>query len=159
MGSPTREAALKVASGDMGVEAEAPETLFDLFAVDDDEAENGKWFSFGKNIRIKIRRHKSEKSIKVRERLDAPYAQASRKMSDLPKKIQDEITYKHLAEGIIADWEGVYDVNGNEIPYSPEAAYKFLSHPKLREFRDKVADLSVDLSNFISKQETEEEGN
>jgi hypothetical protein len=153
MGSPTEELAKA------GVETDAPETLFDLFAVDDDEAEHGKWFSFGKNIRIKIRRHKSEKSIKVREKLDAPYAQASRKLSDLPKKIQDEITYRHLAEGIIADWEGVYGVDGKEVPYSADAAYKFLSHPKLREFRDKIADLSVDLSNFISKKEEAEEGN
>jgi hypothetical protein len=136
---------------------EGKESLFDMFGTDAESAEEGKWFSFGKAIKIKVRRYKSKKSRKVREMLEAPYKRSMRSGGVLAESIQEEITNEHIAIGIIADWKGVTDKEGKELPYTKENALALVE--QLPEFRDAIADLSVGLNNFIDEEEEDISGN
>lgn len=137
----------------------AHESLYDLFAVNNNEAEDGKWFQMGREIWLKIRRFKSKKSVKVRTALEAPYARVNRRGTQLPEDVQEEITAHHLAEGIVADWKGIYDKSGQPVPYTKENAFAFISDPLLREFRDRIAEISIDINNYIDDKEVDEEKN
>lgn len=133
------------------------ETLFDIFGVNESVAEDGKWFKFGKSIEIKIRRFKSKKSRDVRSALEAPYKRAMKFSSALPDDIAEDITTEHIAVGIIVDWKGVTDKDGNAVPYSKSAAMQFLK--ALPELRDAVAEISLSLDNFREEEKEEIEGN
>lgn len=132
------------------------QSLFDLFATSENEAEDGKWFKFGTTMEIKIRRYKSKKAKKVREALEAPY-KGAKFGAKIPQEILDEITDQHIATGIIADWKGVPDEQGNDIPFSHAASLAMIK--ALPEFRDAVAELSVDLDNFRQEGKEAIEGN
>lgn len=129
------------------------ENIFDLFGANETDAENGKWFKFGKKMEVRIRRFKSKKSRKVREQLEAPYKRAVKFGASLPEDVQEEIGILHVARGLIVDWKGVLNKDKEEIPYSVEAAEKMCR--LLPEFRDAVADISLSLDNF--REETKEE--
>ena len=62
----------------------------------------------------------------------------------------DEIMIKTLAETILIDWENV-EVAGKPYKYSVENAVKLLSDPRLRDFRDRVAQEAAKFSNFRLK--------
>lgn len=132
-------------------------SVYDLFGSSEDAAEGGKWFDFGSTIKVKIRRFKSKKSRKVRENLEAPYKRVSKFGSALPDDVQEEISTRHIAEGIVADWKGITDKEGNTIPYSKEAATKLFT--ELPEFRDAVAEISLGLDNFRDGEKEDVEGN
>jgi hypothetical protein len=122
------------------------ESLYDLFATSESAAEDGKWFKFGKTIEVKIRRFKSKKSKKVREDLEAPYKRATKFGSSLPDDVSETIATEHIATGIIVDWKGVTDKQGNALKYSPAAAIELLN--ALPEFKDAVAEISLSLDNY-----------
>ena len=132
-------------------------SIFDMFGSSEDAAENGKWFDFGPSMKVKIRRFKSKKSRKVREELEAPYKRVAQFGAVLPDDVQDSIGTAHVAHGLIADWKGVLNKDGTEIPYSKDAALDLCS--RLPEFRDAIANISVSLDNFREEQKTEIEGN
>lgn len=131
--------------------------LYDIFAASEDLTENGKWFEFGDTIKIKIRRFKSKKSRKVREQLEAPYKRAMRVGGTISEEDNIRITNRQVAEGIIADWQGVTDRSGNILPYSPAAALKLME--ELPEFRDSVVEISLSLESFREEDKTAIEGN
>ncbi len=132
-------------------------SVYDLFGASENAAENGKWFDFGPDLKVKIRRFKSKKSRKVRENLEAPYKRVSKFGTTLPDDVQDEISTRHIAEGIVVDWKGVLDKEGKEIPYSVAAAVKLFTD--LPEFRDAVAEISLGLDNYRDGEKEEIEGN
>lgn len=133
------------------------ESLFAIFGSNESDAEDGKWFPFGKTISVKIRRFKSKKSKKVREALEAPYTRAAKFTTKIPEDIQESITKQHIAEGIIVDWKGVTDKNGNELPYSKKNALDLIS--QLPEFADAVASVSLDLDNYREEVKEDVEKN
>lgn len=138
-------------------EAPKAESLYDMFGSDESTSENGKWFKFGKTIEFKIRRFKSKKSRKVRDALEAPYKRATKFGSQLPDDVQNEITIQHIADGIIADWKGVVDKQGNPVKYSAAAAVALLTD--LPDLRDSIAELSLNLDNFRDDDKEEVKGN
>lgn len=133
------------------------DSIYTLFGTAESESEDGKWFDFGKTIKIKIRRFKSKKSRKVREALEAPYKRTSKFGGALPDDVAEEITTQHIAEGIVADWQGVTDKAGVELKYSSAAAAKLFKD--LPEFRDAVAEISLGVDNFRDEVKTDVEGN
>lgn len=133
------------------------ESLFEMFGTDTESAEDGRWFPFGRTIEVKIRRYKSKKSRKVREQLEAPYKRSMRKGGMLPESIQEEITNEHIAIGIIADWKGVKDKGGKELDYNRLNAVALLD--QLPEFRDAIADISLDINNYVEEDQEDVEGN
>lgn len=133
------------------------DNIFDIFGANETDAENGKWFKFGKTMEVKIRRFKSKKSRKVREGLEAPYKRATKIGSTLPDDVLEEIGILHVARGLIVDWKGVKGKNGEDIAYSPQAAESLCR--ALPEFRDAVADISLSLENFRENEKEEILGN
>lgn len=132
-------------------------SIYDLYATSETAAEGGKWFDFGPDMKVKIRRFKSKKSIKVRNELEAPYKRINKIGTTLPENVQDEITNEHIARGIVVDWKGVRDRDGSDIAYSPAAALKLFT--ELPEFRDAVAEISLSLDNYRDDEKEEVVGN
>lgn len=126
-----------------------------LFATAEEEAELGKWFKFGKDVEVKIRRYNSKKSKSTREFVNAEYGTAN--VRRLSSDDEEALNVKHIAIGIIADWKGVKDAQGNEVPYSKEAA--ILALTKLPEFRDQVVTISLELNNYLESKNKDTEGN
>lgn len=132
-------------------------SIYELYDTDEKLAEDGKWFQFDEHISVKIRRAKCKKSQKVRRDLEAPYKSFRGGSSELPDDTMENINTRHVAEGLIADWKGITTRNGEDIPYTPAAAYQLLTD--LPDFRDTVAELSIDLANFRTDVKEEVEKN
>jgi len=139
---------------------DAPElpklSIFDLYATSEEDAENGKWFELSPTISVKLRRFKSKKSRKVRERLEAPYKRTTRN-GELPQEVLERILTEQMAEAIIVDWKGFTDKSGNLLSYSKEQALALLT--ALPELRDDLAAMSIKLDNFRDEDKEETEGN
>lgn len=121
-------------------------SLYSMFAADNNASENGKWFDFGPDIQLKIRRFKSKKSRKTREELEAPYKRATKFGSTLPDSVVEDITNKHVAQGIVVDWKGVTDLEGTAVAFSPAAVLKLVTD--LPEFRDAIIEISLSLDSY-----------
>jgi hypothetical protein len=132
-------------------------SVFELFGTSESAAEDGKWFPFSAEMSVKIRRFKSKKSRKVREALEAPYKRVSQLSPKIPDEDAERIASQHVAEGIVVDWKGVLDTNGNSIPYSVGAALDLFE--KLPEFRDAVIEISLNIENFREEEKAEVKGN
>jgi hypothetical protein len=131
-------------------------SIFDLYATSEEDAENGKWFTLSPEIKVKLRRFKSKKSRKVRERLEAPYKRTMRG-GELPEAVLESILLEQMAEAIIVDWKGFTDREGNAVPYSKEAALQIMD--ALPELRDELANMAIKLDNFRDEDKEEIEGN
>jgi len=131
-------------------------SIFDMFGVNNAEAEDGKWFELAPKVRVKVRRYKSKFSRSVRTRLEAPYKHLMRR-GPLPQEIEEELAVKQLAHGIIADWEGFVDKQGQPLTYSPAQAEALLD--ALPELRDEIASLSLSLDGFRDETKDELKGN
>jgi hypothetical protein len=121
-------------------------SIYDLFASNESEAEDGKWFPFSDKIEIKIRRFDSKASRKVHEALRAPYQRTLKFGGVIPPEVEDELGLQHVAKGIIADWKGFTDREGNEVPFSVAAAEKILR--ELPDLKNAIAGISVDVKNY-----------
>lgn len=128
-------------------------SLHKAYAVDTSKEENGVWQDFDDNISVCIRRLNSEASSKARDEAEKPHRVRARN-KDLSEEISEEIATKQLAYGVIADWKGITDDEGNEIPYSGQQAYEFLSDPELKDFRMFIFQFAVDRTSY--KKEVDE---
>lgn len=133
-------------------EQDAPavfESFDTLFGTSEEDAEMGKWFPLSAKISVKVRRYSSKISKKVRENLEAPFAtQVKVPGFKIPPETMEAINNEHLATGILADWKGVKDTKGVEVPYSKAAAIQFLT--RLPDLRNIVASLSLEIDNYRS---------
>lgn len=133
-----------------------PTSIFALFGTDRDAEEAGKWFDIGPETKIKVRRFKSQHATRVREALEKPY-ERMRKAGVLPKEIMEKVLHKTICQSIIADWKGVFGPEGEEIPFSAEAADELLT--ALPEFRDEITTISLSMDNFRAEDDKKIEGN
>lgn len=128
----------------------------DLYATDKAAETDGTWVELGEGVKVMLRRANSKKSKDVRKRLEKPYISMLRR-DTLPDHIAEQITARHVAEGILIDWKGVTDEKGKEIKFSPEAAYEIcLEFP---DFRDDIINFAVEAGTFRTKMAAESEGN
>jgi hypothetical protein len=138
-------------------DAERPVSIFDICETDAKAEEDGKWFkdvfADGSNIDVKLRSITSQISLACRRRLDKTFRRHM-KNGDYPPEIMKQIMTEQIAEGVLVDWKGIFDRDGNEIVYSKEAAKMLLS--RLHHFRDRLAVLSNSLESF--KVEEREDG-
>lgn len=132
-------------------------SLYDMFATDENAAEDGKWFEFGGDISVKIRRYRAKKSLKAREQLEQPFKRAGSQTVSIPEDQREEVGIQHLARGIIADWKGVTTRDGKPLAYSVAAAIQLLRD--LPEFAGAVVDISLKMDNFREEEKKEIEGN
>lgn len=135
----------------------SPVSIYDLFASNESEAEDGKWFPFSDKIEIKIRRFDSKVSRKTHESLRAPYARTLKFGGVIPQDVEDDLGLKHVARGVIADWKGFTDREGNEVPYSVAAAEKILA--ELPDLKNAIASISIDVKNYRDEVKKDVLGN
>jgi len=139
--------------------SETQGTLETMFQTTEEDSELGKWFKLGKFAEVKVRRFSSKKSRKVREALEREYGQnvGIAQRIQLSEDENDELNIRHLATGILADWKGVKDATGKDVPYSASAAVQYLT--ALPDLKNLIATLSLDIDNFRKEVKDETEGN
>lgn len=133
------------------------ENIYHILATDTDTSEDGSWMKLGKDIEIKVRRYNSKKTRKVNDRLYAPYQRILKAGGKLEEDTQDDINTRLLAEGVIADWKGITDKDGNKVDFSVEAAIKLLND--LPDLKQMISSFSLDMTNYLKEKQEEVAGN
>lgn len=128
----------------------ATSKLFARFKTDENREEGGVWVDFGDDVRIKVRRLRSRKSLDVRKELEKPFADQIRR-GPLGDKVAEDLLLQQMSQGIIADWEGVDLGDGILVPYTPTNAFKLLK--ELPELRDSILQISADADSYRAKVE------
>ena len=112
--------------------------LENLYAVDDDSFENGKWLMTQAGLEVKIRsmNHPLFKAEIVK--LQKPFLDLLTSKVDTTELLE-KITVKGMAKTILLDWK-------DEEAYSFDLGVKYLT--KYQEFREDISTLSANMDNF-----------
>lgn len=135
---------------------EIPE-LDDIFSSNSEAEENGVWTEMTNTMAFKIRAFGAKKVIDLQEELNKPYAVLKRAGGKIPEDKAEDIGLKVLAGGVIADWRGLKNKDGEEIPYSAEAAYSLLK--KHSRFANFVIGVATDAQQFRIEAREDGAGN
>ena len=128
--------------------------LDELFASNEDTEENGVWVDVTPTIKLKIRAFSAKAVADLRETLTKPFATMIRAGVKIPEEQDKEIGRKVIAGAVIADWKGITDTDGNEVPYSAAEALATLTRlPKMVNF---VIGISTDAQFY--KDQLQEDG-
>jgi hypothetical protein len=127
------------------------------FATDKAAVEDGRWFPIGNGAEFKIRSARSKQVQDARERIYGPYDRTLRGQAKLPKELSDRLSRQLAAEGMLADWKGVFGADDKEIPYTVEAALEaFTQYEDLLEI---VATTSLESDLFRVRLDEADAGN
>jgi len=126
-----------------------------IYATDKALETEGVWHKLGGGIEICVARANNKKYKKVLSAKLSPFRQdMANGMMD--NDILEEAILEAMSKTILVNWKGVTE-DGVEIPYSVEKAAKFLSD--YEDFRDKVSDISMDMSLYRKHKLGEAEKN
>ena len=127
--------------------------LLQVFGSDPDTSIEGVWVPIsdqeGSTGRLKIARMWNPRFKEVFRKLTDQFNNASGG-ADASDDEADVIMIKALAETILIDWENI-EFSGKPYKYSVANCVKLLSDPRLRDFRDKVAQEASKFSHFRLK--------
>lgn len=125
------------------------------FAWDTEATEQGVWRSvFDGAAELKIARFNNPKHNALLRRLREENDELLKDDStDEAQAKLLEISGLALAETVLVDWRGILDEDGNELPYSKEAAYDLLKN--YEEFADLVFNLSLESEQYRRFKEGE----
>ncbi|HEY7821606.1 MAG TPA: hypothetical protein VIG24_02170 [Acidimicrobiia bacterium] len=128
---------------------------FDIndFRLDKDAKQNGVWVDFGGGASFKIANFDNPSFTDAFRKATKPYNDLGKK---IPEDDQIEIMARTMSNFIVLDWKGVFD-GDNELPYSPDAAYRLLK--ELEWIRTRIIKEAQDLEHFRAKAREETEGN
>lgn len=130
--------------------------LYDLFNTNRESEEDGVWVSLNEKTGFKIRAAGAKVVSDLREKLMKPFQTILRAGLEIPPEKNEEIGLKVVSHAILSDWRGVV-IKGEEVPYSPEAAYTLLKElPKLSGF---IASNAMESSNFREQKREADSGN
>ncbi len=123
-------------------------SLNQLFLRDDASgATEGKWFSHIKGTKFRIvsllNPEYQAELVALLSKLDGAEARAS-----------DEFTaavHKLMAKHIVKGWQGIYDENGQELPYSSDVVFDLLQSST--DFRDFVTKKATNSAAFLDDAE------
>lgn len=119
--------------------------------------EEGTWVDVSDEIRVKLRRFNSRVSKDTMKEYEKGYRAVGKKKLN-PEQIEELVT-KVIAKAIIADWEGVTDEDGKDIPCTFENKYAILSDEEMADFREFVANAANDRDVFAKELDADAEGN
>ena len=135
----------------------AKRSIFDIAETDLAAEENGRWFNdiFDNetNVNVKLRRLSSKASMLVRRRLDKKYRHKMDAKGEYDDDFGLEVVTEQIANGVIVDWSGLVDNDGQDIPFSPATAHKLLR--MLPSFRDAVVVLCNNMENYRKNRKDE----
>jgi len=134
--------------------------LHAIFHTDERLEEDGAWVTVNEiyGLKIRIRRLRSDAAIKAYERITRELfgEQKIRRPEDLTRVQSLEILKRQLADSVLIDWEGVYDEDGEEVPYSKEAAMAMM---EMKDFREFVYQAANERDTFREKADEDAEKN
>ncbi len=132
-------------------------TFAERYQTDRSLEEEGAWVDLGDGIKIRIARIQSQRARRVLARLYRPYDNLRQNGRKVPESIQDKITRQWIAEGILIDWEGVTDAEGEPVPFTAENALEvFEAFP---DFLDEVVYFSREQETFRAERLEAAKGN
>lgn len=118
-----------------------------LYATNVNKETEGAWSQdLGDGMRLKVARLKNPNFRKLYQRLTKPYERQIRNRT-LDDTTENSILAQCLAKTVLLGWEKLV-LDGEELPYSTDAALKILNDSELADFRDLVVDLSSDAELF-----------
>lgn len=127
--------------------------MLDLNSLRSDKkaSEEGTWATYfgGKFL---VARYNNDKATQLRAKLTIENFDVISKQDDEALRLSDEINAKVMSEAVLLDWQGV-GIDGKEVKFSVEAAYKFLSDPELRDFYQFIENYSLNRSNYQTSNE------
>lgn len=114
-----------------------------------------------KGIRLLIARMNNARFREELELLLAPHIEAQR-TNTLAKDVLEVATNRAMAVGILVGWENLEELQDGkpvEVPYSSDAAYRFLRDPGYKDLRDFVSWKSGRAANYLEALAEGGEGN
>ena len=118
-----------------------------LYATNVNKETEGAWSQdLGDGMRLKVARLKNPNFRKLYQRLTKPYERQIRNRT-LDDATENSILAQCLAKTVLLGWEKLV-LDGEELPYSTDAALKILKDDGLADFRDLVVDLASDAELF-----------
>lgn len=126
-------------------------SIFDLKAVDPERKVQGYWHHIAQETAVKIRSRNSKQFAIAYSDAVERYKLDNYKIEDLTEEESAKVTLDSIIEGLIVDWKGFYDNEGNEIPYSMEKAKEIFYLPEMEDFALEIWNKASDLSNFKKK--------
>lgn len=132
-----------------------------IFQTDSKLEEDGAWVEVNGfyGLKIKVRRLRSEASMKAYERIVIEtFGEGKlRTPNDINKDQSLEILKRQLAEAVLIDWKNLRDTDtGEEIPYSVETALELM---EIADFREFVYQAASERDTFRGKADADAEGN
>lgn len=135
-------------------------SIFDAYETDLSAEEGGKWFTDflgeGSGADIKIRRASSRAAQKVYQSLVVENRKHFKK-GKFPPEIERDMEAAHTARGLIVDWRGVVDKDGNDIKFDAETAQELLL--KLPNFMRDVRAIANSIDAFRAETQEDIAGN
>lgn len=142
-------------------EEDRPRSIFDLLETDATSEEEGRWFrdifEDATGIDLKLRRMTSKASIRARRNLDKQYKSKMNKRGEYDEDTALIVIAKQIANGVIVDWDGVYDRDGTKMPFTAANAEMLIT--KLPALRDAIMVVASEMDNFRIEQREETEKN
>jgi hypothetical protein len=123
--------------------------------VDADRAEEGAWVENipdMEGLRLKVRGNNNKDWRRLQTKLIQAIPRKRRMSGNLDPEDNDRINGLCLLNASLLDWDGFEDDDGKPIPYSREAAQKFLTDPDYRRFREAAAYAA----NWVADQSKED---
>jgi hypothetical protein len=131
-------------------------TLSTLNAIEKQETE-GIWRHYYGSFYVKIARYMGanfQAKIRKMNKKQRDQLEKMQNLDDIGGIIGEEKVL--VAELILIDWKGLYDDDGNEIPYSREKAIENLGN---QSFYREVIKLSMEYDEYKTVQEEDDKGN
>jgi hypothetical protein len=113
-----------------------------LFKTDKKEAEEGKEFEVAPGVFLTIRKASSKVSQDTRRRLESAYA------GKVPKSMEETVSIRHIAQGIVAGWRGWVINEEKQVDYDWKVMEQLLLQDDMGDLRDLIIHLSTNDDNY-----------
>lgn len=123
-------------------------------AIDVEKSEEGQWFPFlGTDAKFKVRRFNNDKAELLQSQLTLDnWEDLTGDDREKAERVEYEIRARVLAEEVLVDWKGLGQ-DGEELKYTPEVGFKFLSDKKYVDLRKFIERTAMNASNWRAKNE------
>ena len=130
--------------------------LFADFAVNEALSQDGVWVPYNGDVEFLIARAGNKNYRKVAQALYKKNERLLDSKTDAAGEKLTEIVVESMAKGILLNWRGNVQFQGEPLPYSLDNARKLLAHERFRDWIDAQA---KDEAQFAAVQEDENEKN
>lgn len=120
--------------------------IFKEFETDLDAEIEGEAIQLTNEIVVHVARSQNANHRKALELLTRKHRAQIQNGTIAPEVIED-IANKAASETLLLNWDGI-EVDGKKLPYSKENAYKLLSDPKLKDFREQIFIIAGEAATF-----------